>query len=139
MAPHGDYSPAALAWYDNLPIGTHVRWLGFDYDHQIYIEGNGARSLVAYGWQLSLTMPFWAMWLAWVFVLLMTLFCAANQYSRLQWQTGIRYLVPTVPWLLLLAIPVLRRMPRVFRAVIVAATLSSSELAAAGTSSESPV
>ncbi|QOY86135.1 hypothetical protein [Paludibaculum fermentans] len=40
------------------------------------------------------------------------LFCAANQYSWLQWNTGMRYLVPVVPGLLLLSLQVLQTWPR---------------------------
>ncbi len=40
------------------------------------------------------------------------LFSAANQFSNLQWNTGVRYLVPAVPLLFLLVVPVLRALPR---------------------------
>jgi hypothetical protein len=36
-----------------------------------------------------------------VFVLAFMLFCASNQYSRLQWNTGFRYLLPVVPFIFL--------------------------------------
>jgi hypothetical protein len=55
------------------------------------------------------------MWLALIFFGAFTLFCASNQYSRLQWTTGIRYLVPTVPGLLLLSLQVLQAMPAAVR------------------------
>jgi hypothetical protein len=36
-----------------------------------------------------------------VLVLAFMLFCASNQYSRLQWNTGFRYLLPLVPFIFL--------------------------------------
>lgn len=50
----------------------------------------------------------------WIYVYFaaFVLFCAANQYSWLQWTTGMRYLVPVVPGLLLLALQVLQTWPR---------------------------
>lgn len=52
------------------------------------------------------------MWLILSFFGAFTLFCASNQYSKLQWTTGIRYLVPTIPGLLLLSLQVLQSVPR---------------------------
>ncbi len=40
------------------------------------------------------------------------LFCAANQYARLQWNSGFRYLIPLVPFIFLQASDHLARMPR---------------------------
>ncbi|MCC6316259.1 MAG: hypothetical protein IT361_01115 [Gemmatimonadaceae bacterium] len=40
------------------------------------------------------------------------LFSSANQFAMLQWNTGVRYLVPLAPLLFLAALPVLRAMPR---------------------------
>ncbi|MFN2432903.1 MAG: hypothetical protein ABR599_08860 [Gemmatimonadota bacterium] len=45
------------------------------------------------------------------FVVAFLLFCSANQFARLTWNTGMRYTMPLVPILFLLAIPALRRMP----------------------------
>jgi hypothetical protein len=39
------------------------------------------------------------------------LFCSANQFARLQWNTGLRYLLPLVPFCFLYAVPVLERLP----------------------------
>ena len=50
--------------------------------------------------------------LIFAFMAAFVLFCSANQFARLQWNTGIRYLMPLVPFLFLYAIPVLRRLPR---------------------------
>jgi hypothetical protein len=47
-----------------------------------------------------------------VMTLLFLLFCSANQYSRMQWNTGFRYLVPLVPFLYLAACNHLSRMSR---------------------------
>jgi len=42
-----------------------------------------------------------------------TLFFSSVQYTRLQWITGIRYIVPVIPFLFLLVVAVLIRLPRV--------------------------
>jgi hypothetical protein len=49
-----------------------------------------------------------------------TVFCASNQYSTLQWTTGIRYLLPVVPGLLLLSLQTLQVIPAAVRTVILA-------------------
>jgi hypothetical protein len=65
-----------------------------------------------------------------VFMVGFVLFCSANQFARLQWNTGFRYLAPLVPFLWLLAIPVLQRLPRlVLVPVLVAAVIESWALA----------
>lgn len=46
------------------------------------------------------------------FVALLMLFCAANQYSKMQWNTGFRYLLPLVPFLFLAACDRLASWPR---------------------------
>jgi hypothetical protein len=43
------------------------------------------------------------------------LFSSANQFAALQWNTGVRYLVPAVPLLFLVAMPVWRASPRAVR------------------------
>jgi hypothetical protein len=43
------------------------------------------------------------------------LFCSANQFARLQWNTGLRYLLPLVPFCFLYAVPVLERLPALAR------------------------
>lgn len=45
-------------------------------------------------------------------------FSSANQYARLQWNTGVRYLVPVVPLLFPLVADVLLRLPRQLAAAI---------------------
>ena len=45
-------------------------------------------------------------------VLVFMLFCASNQYSRLQWNTGFRYLLPLVPFIFLQLSDHLVQMPR---------------------------
>lgn len=47
------------------------------------------------------------------FTILFFVFCAANQYGRMQFNTGVRHIVPVVPFLFLLAANVLLKMPRV--------------------------
>jgi len=45
------------------------------------------------------------------------LFSSANQYGRLQFNTGVRYMVPVVPFLFLLVAGVLLRLPKVLSVV----------------------
>ena len=47
------------------------------------------------------------------FIVLFFVFCAANQYGRMQFNTGVRHIVPVVPFVFLLAANVLIRMPRI--------------------------
>jgi hypothetical protein len=39
------------------------------------------------------------------------LFCSANQFARLQWNTGVRYLIPLVPFLFIFSVAFLRALP----------------------------
>jgi hypothetical protein len=48
----------------------------------------------------------------------LTLFCASNRYSPLQAITGIRYLVPAIPVLVLLSLQVLQRAPSTLRMLV---------------------
>ena len=50
-------------------------------------------------------------WIAAAFAGLL-LFSSANQFANLQWNTGVRYMVPLVPLLFLAAVPVLAILPR---------------------------
>jgi hypothetical protein len=52
------------------------------------------------------------------FTVLFFIFCAANQYGRMQFNTGVRHIVPVVPFLFLLVANVLMKMPRVVAALI---------------------
>lgn len=47
------------------------------------------------------------------FVILFFIFCSANQYGRMQFNTGVRHIVPVIPFLFLLVAPVLLKMPRI--------------------------
>jgi len=53
-----------------------------------------------------------------VFSLLFFLFCAANQYGRMQFNSGVRHVVPVTPFLFLLAAGVLVRMPTIAASMI---------------------
>ncbi len=57
-------------------------------------------------------------WCIVIFCLLFFLFCAANQYGRMQFNTGIRHVLPVTPFLFLLAAGVLLRMPTVLAAFV---------------------
>jgi hypothetical protein len=47
------------------------------------------------------------------FFVAFTLFLSCIQYTRLQWVTGIRYIIPVIPFLFLLAASVIIRLPRI--------------------------
>jgi hypothetical protein len=51
------------------------------------------------------------------------LFSSANQFANLQFNTGVRYMVPAAPLLFLAAVPVLLRAPTVLRWLLVVPTL----------------
>jgi len=51
-------------------------------------------------------------WFALGFISAFLIFCAANQYSRMQWNTGFRYLLPIVPFVFLAATDHLVRLPK---------------------------
>jgi hypothetical protein len=53
-----------------------------------------------------------------IFLALFLLFCSANQYARMQWNTGFRYLVPLLPFLFLASADVLVRVPRWLAALL---------------------
>jgi hypothetical protein len=52
------------------------------------------------------------------FSLLFFLFCAANQYGRMQFNSGVRHVVPVTPFLFLLVAGVLLRMPTLWAILI---------------------
>lgn len=53
-----------------------------------------------------------------VITVLFFVFCSANQYGRMQFNTGVRHIVPIVPFIFLLAANVLMTMPRRFAILI---------------------
>lgn len=62
--------------------------------------------------------------LPWVAALCLSLylFSSANQFANLQWNTGVRYMVPAVPILFVAALPVLRAWPRVVTGTLLGAS-----------------
>jgi hypothetical protein len=54
------------------------------------------------------------------------LFFGGLEYTKLQWVTGIRYLVPVIPFLFLLAVEVLLKMPRIVVYGLAAAAIIES-------------
>jgi hypothetical protein len=58
------------------------------------------------------------MWCIVALSLAFFLFCSANQYTRMQFNTGVRHIVPVVPFLFLLASGVLLRVPRLMAVLI---------------------
>lgn len=63
-----------------------------------------------------------AMAWTWFATLSLLVFSSANQFANLQWNTGVRYMVPVVPLLFLAAVPVLEAMPRLARWAVVGLT-----------------
>jgi hypothetical protein len=51
----------------------------------------------------------------WISTLALLVFSSANQFANLQWNTGVRYMVPAAPLLYLAAVPVLEAIPRLAR------------------------
>lgn len=51
------------------------------------------------------------------------LFCSANQFGRMQFNSGVRHIVPVIPFMFLLAAGALIRMPRLAAAVIAGVSL----------------
>lgn len=47
------------------------------------------------------------------YTVLFFIFCSANQYGRMQFNTGVRHIVPVVPFVFLLAATTLLRLPRI--------------------------
>jgi hypothetical protein len=66
--------------------------------------------------------------LRWIFLafIALLLFSSANQFANLQWNTGVRYMVPLVPLLFLASVPVLEAMPRVARWMTIGVSLAIS-------------
>jgi hypothetical protein len=66
--------------------------------------------------------------LRWIFLafVALLLFCSAHQFTNLQWNTGVRYMVPIVPLLFLAAVPVLEAMPRAARWLTIGVSLAIS-------------
>ena len=54
------------------------------------------------------------------------LFCSANQFARMQWNTGVRYLLPMVPFLMLGVVVVLERVSVRARYALAAAAFAQS-------------
>jgi hypothetical protein len=58
------------------------------------------------------------LWCVIAFTLAFFLFCAGNQYGRMQFNSGVRHIVPVVPFLFLVAAGVLLRMPVMLAALL---------------------
>lgn len=66
------------------------------------------------------------MWLIFGASAALWLFNSANQFANLQWNTGVRYMVPAGALLFFAAIPVLRRMPRGLAAALILLSVVTS-------------
>lgn len=62
----------------------------------------------------------------WTFLAAMLIFYAANQYSRMQFNTGVRYLVPLIPLLFLAAADHLVRLPRIWKWIVTTLAIAHS-------------
>jgi hypothetical protein len=67
-----------------------------------------------------------------LFTVAMVVFFSSVQYTRLQYITGIRYIVPVIPFLVLATLVVLRRLPRVVAIPAVVASIGYSWFQAMG-------
>jgi hypothetical protein len=54
------------------------------------------------------------------------LFCSANQFARMQWNTGVRYLVPMIPFLIIGVVVVLERLPARLRYLVAGLAFAQS-------------
>lgn len=82
---------------------------------------------------LSLYLPGWAkghrlldtaeLYFVLLFITLFFLFCSANQYGRMQFNTGVRHIVPVTPFLFFLTAGVLLRMPTIVAALTALVTV----------------
>jgi hypothetical protein len=66
LAADLSWTPQALDWYGRLPTGTHLRALGFGYDHDTYFERNATPAMVAMGRYVFVGIPFWAAGAVWL-------------------------------------------------------------------------
>jgi hypothetical protein len=66
------------------------------------------------------------LWLLFGATAALYLFSSANQFASLQWNTGVRYLVPAAPLLFLALVPVLLRLPVAWRAALIVPTVAIS-------------
>jgi hypothetical protein len=57
-------------------------------------------------------------WTIVAFTILFFLFSSANQFGRLQFNSGVRYIVPVVPFLFILVVGMLLRMPKLISVII---------------------
>ena len=65
--------------------------------------------------------------LAWAFFGVLWVFCSCIQYTlRHQWQDGVRYMVPAVPFLFLLVADVLAQMPRALAYLVALAAMTET-------------
>jgi hypothetical protein len=81
---------------------------------------------------LALAFPFWRsgarlvgrteLWLIVLYTVGFFLFAASVEYGRLQFNSGVRYVVPVVPFLFLLAAGTLLRMPPTLAVIVAVAT-----------------
>lgn len=58
------------------------------------------------------------LWFVFAFIALFFLFCSANQYGRMQFNTGVRHIVPVIPFLFLLSANVIIRIPKLLAVLI---------------------
>jgi hypothetical protein len=72
-------------------------------------------------------LPRRVVWFTWIFSAALWLFCSCIHYTvRHQWQDGVRYIVPAVPFLFLLVAEVLRQTPRIVVALVALAAVGET-------------
>jgi hypothetical protein len=71
----------------------------------------------------SLVLPKPERWFALVFCLVLMVFCSMNQYARLQWNSGFRYLLPIVPFMFLALADTWIRLPRAVQLLLAAGAI----------------
>jgi hypothetical protein len=72
-------------------------------------------------------LPSRVVWFTWIFTVALWVFCSCIHYTvRHQWQDGVRYIVPAVPFLFLLVAEVLREVPRIVVALAALAAIGET-------------
>ena len=78
-------------------------------------------------WRRTNRLPSWVAIFAWGFFAALWIFCSCIHYTvRHQWQDGVRYMIPAVPFLFLLVADVLAQAPRALTALVALAAVTET-------------
>lgn len=94
------------------PQGDLLFSLLFDYRYGLFVSCPLMLFALAYPFAKRLRLPGRELWFALAFSVGLVLFCAGINYTRLQFNSGIRYLAPVLPFLFVPAAAVLMHVPK---------------------------